>query len=102
MEKLKAGKKRERKGGERKKGINPKTGRPYAQRQSGMVQAECFFKDGEAEQTQNGLMARSAEGHEGRHVPLSDHQQRQTDRREHFGRGVCLSKMDDIEHKSVA
>ena len=47
-------------------------------------------------------MARSAEGHEGRHVPLSDHEQRQTDRREHFGRGVRLSKMHDIEHKSVA
>ena len=43
MEKLKAGKKRERKGGVRKKGINPKTGRPYAKRKSGLVQAECVF-----------------------------------------------------------
>ena len=34
--------------GERKTGINPKTGRPYARRKSGMIQAECLFKDGEA------------------------------------------------------
>ena len=29
--------------GKRKMGINPKTGRPYARRKTGMVQAECCF-----------------------------------------------------------
>ena len=39
--------------GERKTGINPKTGRPYARRKSGMIQAECLFQDGETTQKQH-------------------------------------------------
>ena len=93
-------KKRRVAGGRRASTRRPGARMPSANRD--WYRPSVFFLDGEAKQTQNGLMARSVEGHERRHVPLSDHQQRQTDHREHFGRGVCLSKMDEIEHKSVA